>query len=124
MLWDRRWEIIFNRLDLAAKEVLFRFYAYCIVFPDKTIGDFLMTSYYYVKVMLKLRHNTVGPSVQNKALRRVRHLELFIQNNPKWFDQAPGGQKVIRKVQEEVSTWRDRDPRKFGSFVTPQCANC
>ncbi len=93
--WDRRWENIFDRLDLAAKEVLYRFYAYCIVFPDRTIGDFLMTSDYYLKVMLKLRHNAVGPSVQNQALRRVQRLELFIQNNPRWFHQAPGGQKVI-----------------------------
>ncbi len=109
--WDRGWENIFDRLDLAAKEVLYRFYAYCIVFPDRTIGDFSMISDYYLKVMLKLRHNAVGPSVQNQALRRVRCLELFIQNNPNWFDQAPGGQKVIWKVQEEVLTWQDRDPK-------------
>ncbi len=93
--WDRRWENIFDRLDLAAKEVQYRFYTYCIVFPDRTIGDFLMASDYYLEMMMKLRHNAIRPFVQNEALRRVRHLELFIQNNPKWFDQAPGGQKVI-----------------------------
>ncbi len=70
--WDHGWENIFDRLDLAAKEVLYRFYAYCIVFPDWTIGDFSLTSGYYLEMMLKLRHNAVGPSVQNQALRRVR----------------------------------------------------
>ncbi len=105
MPWDRGWEHIFDCLDLAAKEVLYRFYTYCIVFPDRTIGDFLMTSDYYMTMMLKLRHNAIGPSIQNKALRRARRLELFMQNNPRWFDQTPGGQKVFREVQEEVSTW-------------------
>ena len=122
--WDRGWENVFDHLDLAAKEVLYRFYAYCIVFPDWTIGDFSMTSGYYLEMMLKVRHNTVGPSVQNQALRRVRRLELFIQNNPKWFDQAPGGQRVIQTVQEGVSTWPGRDPKNFGSFVRPRCINC
>ena len=97
---------------------------YCIVFPDRTIGNFSMTSDYYLKMMLKLRHNAIGPSVQNQALRRVRRLELFIQNNPKWFDQAPGGQRVIRKVQEGVSVWPGIDPKRFGSFMRPRCTNC
>ena len=57
--------------------------------------------------------------MQNKAFRRACRLELFMQNNPRWFDQTPGGQKVIREVQEEVSTWQDEDPKKYGSFVRP-----
>ncbi len=122
--WDRGWEDIFDRMDLAAKEVLYRFYAYCIVFPERTIGDFSMTSNYYLEMMLKLRHNAVGPAVQNQALKRVRRLDIFMQNNPRWFDLALGGQKIIRMIQERVSTWPGRDPTKFGSFVRPRCPNC
>ncbi len=124
MPWHQGWDHIFDCLDLAAKEVLYHFYAYCIVFSDRTIGNFLVTSNYYMKMMLKLRHNAIGPSMQNKAFRRACCLELFMQNNPRWFDQTPGGQKVIREVQEEVSTWQDEDPKKYGSFVRPWCANC
>ncbi len=108
--WDRGWEHLFDCLDLAAKEVLYHFYAFCIVFPDRTIRDFMMTSRHYLKTMLKLRHNAVGPPIHNKALRRTCRLELFMQNNPRWFDQSPGGKRVIHEVQEEVLAWPNKDP--------------
>ena len=73
-----------------------------------------MTSGYYLEMMLKLRHNTIGPSVQNHALRRVRRLELFIQNNPKWFDQAPGGRGSFRPSKKESQPGQGGTPKGLG----------
>ncbi len=122
--WDRGHEHIFDRLDLAAKEVLYHFYAFSIVFPDRSIGDFAMTARSYLKVMPKLRYNTVGLLIHNKALRRMHYLELFMQNNHRWFNKSPGGKRVIREVQEEVLAWPNEDPKHYRSFVRPWCTNC
>ncbi len=90
MPWDWGWEHIFDRLDLAAKEVLYHFYAFCIVFTDRSIGDFVMTTRSYLEIMPRLRYNATGLLIHNKALRRMCRLELFMQNNHRWFDESPG----------------------------------
>ncbi len=123
-LWNHGWEHIFDCLDLVAKVVLYRFYAFCIIFPDRSIGNFMMVTRSYLEIMLKLRYNAVRPLIHNKALRRMRCLELFIQNNHRWFDKSPGGKRVIHDVQEEVLSWPNEEPKHYGSFVRPRCINC
>ncbi len=77
-----------------------------------------MTARSYLVTIPKLRYNAVGPLIQNKALKRTRRLELFMQNNHRWFDESPGG-RVIHEVQEEVSAWPNENPKHYGSFVRP-----
>ncbi len=119
MPWDCRWEHIFNCLDLAAKVVLNRFSAFCIIFPDRSISDIVMTARRYLEIMPKLRYNAVRPLINNKALRRTCRLELFIQINLRWFDESPGRKRVIHKVQEDVLSCPNEEPKHYGSFVRP-----
>ncbi len=95
-----------------------------MVFPNRSIGDFNMTSMTYINMLASFKYNKVGPRIHNKAIRRTHHLELFMHNNPKWFDSLAEGKRVISQVQGEVSTWPDEHPSHYGSFVRPRCVRC
>ncbi len=52
-----------------------------MVYPDRSIGDFDMTSMADIDSLAQLWYNTIGPHIYSKAARRAWHLELFINNN-------------------------------------------
>ncbi len=118
--WHKGWDHMNNSFGFAAKKMVYRFFAYCMVYPNQSKGDFDMMSKVYFAVLGKLKHNTVGPAIYLWANLRPRRLELFI-NNPHWFDQSWGGRCIIHQVLAKVQKWDKEDPKLYKSFVRPRC---
>ncbi len=83
-----------------------------MVFPNRSIGDINMTLMTYIDILAGFKYK-VEPHTHNKAVQRTHHLEMFMQNNPEWFDSLGEGKRVISQVQGQVSAWPDEHPSHF-----------
>ncbi len=114
--WERCGEDMGRRHGPPAREMLYRFYSFCILNPGTLIAKFDMTYEDYVSDTRTLNRHAIREIEVEAAQRRTRKLAVFIDNNPWFFDSTRNGQELIRQIARETSSV-GLDPDLYRTFL-------
>ncbi len=114
--WERCGEDTGRRHGPPAREMLYRFYAFCILNPGTSIAKFDMAYEDYVADTRTLSRHAVREVEIGAAQRRTRKLAVFIDNNPWFFDSTRNGQELIKQIARETSAV-GLDPDLYRTFL-------
>ncbi len=120
VLWKRYWELKTDCLNLVVKEILYRFFAFCLCHLDWSIGNFAMTAPAYYDDLHMLGHNAVGPSIHNNAVKRTHMLSTFRCNNLLWLEKTGPVRCILEEMLEEADNWEDEKVTDYATFMRPR----
>ncbi len=114
--WERCGDDIGRRHGPPAREMLYRFYAFCILNPGISIAKFNMAYEDYVSETRTLNKHAIKEIEVTAASRRTRKLAVFVDNNPWFFDSTRNGQELIKQIGREASAV-GMDPDLYRTFL-------